>query len=386
MTTRRDYYDILGIPRNASEEEVRKAFRKKAMEYHPDRNKSQGAAEKFKEVNEAYQALSDPQKRRQYDRFGHVGVGASARGDFGRGFEGFETFGGFGNIFDAFFGGGFGTTTRTRTAPRKGADLTLTQTLGFEEAVFGAEKEFQVERVDLCSRCGGNGMEPGSSAQRCPTCRGSGAVRRAHQSIFGQFVQEVACSTCSGSGQHIPNPCSQCSGSGREKHRRKILVTIPAGVEEGSQIRLSGEGQLGTRGGPPGDLYITLRVRQHDLFRREGYDILVELPINFAQAALGDTVEVPTLEGSAELKVPTGTQSGTVFRLRGKGVPHLRSSRRGDELVAVRVMTPPSLDEEQRRLFQELAQTLGRSTGPDQTDGKGWFDRFRDAFGSEKQK
>ena len=376
MTTRkRDYYEVLGISGDASEEKIRKAFRRLALEYHPDRNKSDGAGDKFKEINEAYQVLSDSKRRSNYDRFGHAGV----EHDGARGFEGFENFGGFGDIFDAFFGGGVG--TRTRSAAQRGADLQASLTLEFEEAAFGAEKELQVQRTEVCSHCRGARSEPGTAQTRCSNCGGSGEVRRAQQSIFGQFVHVATCGACQGEGKVISTPCSECRGTGRERRRRKLAVSIPAGIEGGSQIRLSGEGEPGSRGGPAGDMYVSIRVKAHSIFQREGYDISHRQSINIADAALGTTVMVPTLDGETELVVPPGTQSGHVFRLKGKGIPHLRNKRqRGDELVGVVVETPKSLTDRQRLLLEELAATFGNSPrGAD--DDKSWFDRIKDTLG-----
>ena len=376
MTTRKsDYYDVLGVGRGASDEEIKKAFRKLALEFHPDRNKNDGAEERFKEINEAYQVLSDRKMRTSYDRFGHSGVGQNGA----RGFEGFENFGGFGDIFDAFFGGGVGSRSRSTNAAQRGADLQYPIVIEFEEAVFGADKEFQIRRVEMCSKCRGSRSEPGSSTATCSGCNGSGQVRRAQQSIFGQFVQVATCSTCRGEGKIITQPCGHCRGSGRETKSRTLSVSIPAGIEDGVQIRLNGEGEPGSNGGRPGDLYVGVRVKDHDVFHRDGYSILYGLSINVAQAALGATVKVPTLEGEGDLQVPQGTQSGQVFRLKGKGVPHLRSNRRGDQLVAVVVETPKSLSDEQRRLFEELSEVL--SSADRSADGKGIFDKIKDAFG-----
>ena len=373
MTTQRDYYDVLGASRSSSQEEIRTKFRRLALEYHPDRNKDPEAQEKFKEINAAYQVLSDPQKRAQYDRFGHAGVGGFNGG--GRGFEGAENFGGFGDIFDAFFGG-FG--ARTRRAPQTGNDLQTKLTLSFEEAIFGVEKEIDISRVELCGRCSGSASEPGSSTTDCEQCKGSGQVRRVQRSVFGQFTQVGPCTQCSGEGKIITDPCTQCSGSGRERRRRKMKVDIPAGVEDGTQVRLTREGDAGVYGGPAGNLYIGLRVQPHEIFKRRDHDILFELPINFAQAALGDEIEVPTLNDPETLRIPEGTQSGTVFRIKGKGVPHSRS-KRGDQLVTVSVVTPKSLDDNQRQLLQELARTLGNGSRED----KGWFGKIKDALGKD---
>ena len=289
---KRDYYEVLGVRRNSSEEAIKKSFRKLALEYHPDRNKKDGAEERFKEINEAYQVLSDAKLRNNYDRFGHAGVRTNGGA---RGFEGFENFGGFGDIFDAFFGGGFGSRARTTTATR-GADLKHSVTIEFEEAVFGAEMAFEIQRTEACSQCRGTKSEPGSSPATCTSCAGTGQVRRAHQSIFGQFVQVATCATCRGEGKVITQPCSKCRGIGRERQKRKLAVAIPAGIESGTQIRLTDEGESSPNGGPTGDLYVSVRVKEHPVFKREGYDILYTMPINVAQAALGATVNVPTLE------------------------------------------------------------------------------------------
>jgi molecular chaperone DnaJ len=375
-TSKRDYYDVLGISRGASEEEVRKAFRRLALEYHPDRNKKDGAEERFKEINEAYQVLSDIKRRATYDQFGHAGVS----GNGARGFEGFDNFGGFGDIFDAFFGSGFGTRSSTSTA-RRGADLQYMINIEFEEAAFGSEKEFEIRRVERCGSCRGDRSEPGNQPTTCANCKGTGQVRRSHQSVFGQFVQMATCGTCRGEGKVITHPCTECRGSGRQRRSRKLAVSIPAGIENGTQIRLTGEGEPGTSGGPPGDLYVSMSVKEHPLFKRDGYDIHFSMPVNVAQATLGTTVKIPTLEGEAELDIPAGTQSGQRFRFKGKGIANLNSSRRGDQLVRVIVTTPRSLTEEQQRLFQELTESLGVEPIDDNGHDKGWFDKLKDALG-----
>ena len=373
MTTqKRDYYEILGLTRTASDEEVRKAFRKLALEYHPDRNRSPDATERFKEVNEAYQVLTDAEKRARYDRLGHAGVNANG----GTGFEGFSDFGGFGDIFEAFFGGG----ARTRSTARRGADLRMTLLLDFEEAAFGVEKEREIRRTEVCRRCMGTRSEPDSSPVTCLNCGGTGEVRRAAQSIFGQFMQVSTCGRCGGEGRVVSDPCSACGGVGTEARTRKIAISVPAGIETGTQIRLSGEGEAGVGGGGPGDLYAAIRVRPHPLFERNGDDVLASLHVNMAQAALGTSVEVPTLDGERELRVPPGTQTGDVLRLDGLGIPHLhRQKRRGSHLVAVVVDVPRSLNDRQRELLQELSETLG--DGPDGNPDKSWFDKFKDSLG-----
>jgi molecular chaperone DnaJ len=356
VAIKRDYYDTLGVSRNATDEEIKRAFRKLAFKCHPDHNREDGAEEQFKEVNEAYQVLSDPEKRAAYDRFGHGG----AEGFFGQGFEGFD-FGGLGDIFDAFFGGA---ATATRHAPRRGADLHYRLTITFEEAAFGCEKEINITRIENCSLCYGTGAKPGTEPSQCPNCSGTGQVHRTQQTLFGRFVNTTTCSRCHGEGRIITEPCSRCRGTGKEKRQRNILIKVPAGVDDGSQIGLSGEGDTGARGGSPGTVYITLSVQEHEFFTRDGDDICYELPINFAQAALGAEVEVPTLDGKTKLKVSPGSQTGTLFRLKGKGFPHLRRGGRGDQLVTLFVVTPQSLTEKQRQLLRELANSLSLANIP----------------------
>ena len=351
MPAKRDYYEVLGISKDATDEEIRKAFRKLAFKYHPDHNHSDGGTgEKFKEVNEAYEVLSDQEKRAAYDRFGH----GATEGFFGRGFEGFG-FNGFGDIFDAFFSGA---TTATRPGPQRGADLSYNIPITFEEAAFGTEKNISIMRTESCSVCQGTGCRSGSQPIRCPNCNGSGQVRRTQQSIFGSFTNIAPCSQCHGDGKIIAEPCLQCRGLGKEKRQRNISVKVPAGVDTGTQIRLSGEGEAGERGGQPGNLYITLAVSQHEFFIRDGDDIKYELPVNFAQAALSAELAVPTLEGRVTIKIPAGSQTGQVFKLKNKGIPHLQRRGRGDQFVELKVVTPDSLTKKQRQLFEELAETL----------------------------
>jgi molecular chaperone DnaJ len=373
MTVKRDYYDVLGVPRSASDEEIKKAYRKLAFQCHPDRNHESGSEERFKEINEAYEILSDPQKRSNYDHFGQAGMGDI----FGRGFEGFGM-GGLGDIFDAFFGG-----AATKRGPQRGADLHQHLTISFEEAVFGSEKEIEVSRTENCPSCHGSGGEPGTSPIICPNCNGSGQLRRVNQSLFGRFVNIITCERCRGEGKVVSQPCSQCKGNGQVQAHRRIMVEIPAGIDDGSQICLRGQGRAGAWGGAPGSLYITLSVEPHPIFQRDDHDIIYDLPINVAQAALGDKVEVPTLNGQAKINIEPGTQSGKTVRLKGKGVPHLRDGGHGDEVVRLWVVTPKSLDEQQRRLFQELAKTLGKAELPKDKEGKGFFERIREALGGK---
>ena len=378
MTTRkRDYYDVLGLSRNASEEDIKKAFRKLALEFHPDRNRSDGAEGRFKEVNEAYQVLSDSKKRADYDRFGHAAVG----GNGGRGFDGYDNFSGFGDIFDAFFGSGFGAQTRARpNAPRQGGDLQTSIVIEFEEAVFGVEKEIEIERIDVCSRCQGTRGEPGSQTVTCGNCKGAGQVRRSQQGFFGQFVQVTTCGVCRGEGSTITNPCARCRGMGRERRKRKLAVRVPGGIDDGTQIRLSLEGEAGLNGGRPGDLYVVVRVRGHDRFERDGTDIHYSLPLDITQATLGAKVKVPTLEGAEELSIPAGTQPGDRFILKNKGVPHLRHNQRGSQIITAEIRVPTSLTDEQRKMFETLAESMGKD---DTNDGKGIFEKIKDALGNE---
>lgn len=369
-TTKKDYYEILGVPRNASEEQIKKAFRKLAFQHHPDHNKEPEAEEKFKEINAAYEVLSDPEKRAQYDRFGHAATTDGFNfGDFG--------FGGLGNIFDAFFGGA--TTTTSSRTPRKGADLHTTIDLSFEEAIFGADKQFEMQRTENCSMCHGIGSKPGENPQKCTNCNGSGEIRRVQQSLFGRFIQASTCPYCHGEGTVIVHPCPQCKGTGKEKVRRKQIVTIPPGISEGYQLRLSGDGDAGIHGGSPGDLYINFTIKPHEFFVRRQADIIYELPINFAQAALGSEIEVPTVDGETTLKIPPGTQNGRVLHIKGKGVPRLNSRGRGDQLVIIRVVTPQSLSDKQRQLFEELAKTLPQTKVPEDED-RGKADRITRLF------
>ncbi len=323
-TARRDYYEVLGVSRDASAEDIKKAFRRLAMQYHPDRNSHDGAEARFKEIGEAYEVLSDAEKRSAYDRFGHAGLQGF---DFGRGFEGAE-FGGFGDIFEAFFGGSTG--ARRSRDPQRGADRRVDIEITLEEAAFGCERDVELERVERCRRCTGSGNEPGSQPARCPACEGSGQVRRVSRSFFGQFVNISTCPQCHGQGRVVTNPCSQCRGSGRERQSRSLRVKIPAGVSDGSRMRLSGEGDAVAAGGQPGHLYVYITVAPHAFFTREEDDLVYELEINPAQAALGFETEVPTLEDDrVTVKVPAGTQNGRVFPLRGKGAQRLHEGPAG---------------------------------------------------------
>jgi len=377
MATKRDYYEVLGVDRNATEEEIKKAFRKLAFKYHPDHNHDDKAGEAFKEINEAYEVLSNPEKRAAYDRYGHAGM----ENVWSRGFEGMD-FGGFGDIFEAFFGG---TTSTAKQGPRQGADLETELTLTFEEAAFGTEKKIEITRVDHCSVCQGIGSKPGTSPVRCPECNGTGQIRRVQQSIFGRFTNVTTCSRCRGEGSIITDTCPQCKGSGREKVRRIVEVRIPPGVDDNLRLVMRGEGDAGIRGGAYGDLYINVKVLPHESFIRQEDDIIYMLPVNFVQAALGDEVEVPTLAGKTKIKIPAGSQTGKVFRLKGQGIAHFNRSGRGDQIVMLVVVTPDSLNEKQRKLLKELGASLTSENIPSTDKWRGWLEELFSSFGSLKK-
>lgn len=352
MNEKRDYYEVLGVSREANPEEIKKAYRRLALQWHPDRNPDQKpeAEEKFKEAAEAYSVLSDPPKRAQYDRFGHTGVGGPA------GFGGFDptTFSEFNDILGDFFGFGdifTAGTQRRGTRARRGADLRYDLTLSFEDAACGAKTRIKIPRTETCSTCGGSGAKPGTHPAPCRSCGGRGAIR----SQQGFLTISRTCPACSGTGQVLPDPCKNCRGAGRVRVEKTLAANIPAGVDSDSRLRIAGEGEAGTHGGPPGDLYVFIRVEEHPFFEREGSDLLCTIPISFPQAALGAQIEVPTLEGKETLNIPEGTQTGTRFRIRGKGIPRLDGHGRGDLYVFVRVVTPTRLSKEQRRLLEDLA-------------------------------
>ncbi|GAB4569524.1 MAG: molecular chaperone DnaJ [Anaerolineae bacterium] len=379
MTTTRDYYEILGVPRNASNQEIKKAFRRLAQKYHPDVSDAPDAEERFKEINDAYQVLNDPDKRARYDRFGHAGVNGDA------GFGTYADFGGF-DIFEDLFASFTGARRGPqRAGPRRGRDLTYELTISFEEAVFGAEKEIELSRLEVCDACDGSGAEPGTTPTRCPECQGTGEVRAVRQTFLGSMISVNTCPRCKGRGEIVTSPCRTCNGTGKMRIARRLNVTVPAGVDEGMKIRIQGEGEPGELGGPTGNLYVLVHVREHKYFKRRNDDILLEITINVAQAALGDTITVPTVDGDTELKIPPGTQTGESFRLRGKGFPRLRrdgtSAGRGDQWVIVQVAVPRQLTERQRVLFEELAKTLDTNIMPPQS--KGFFDRVLDFLSGE---
>lgn len=374
--SKRDYYEVLGVAKDASKDEIKKAYRKLSKKYHPDINKAPDAAEKFKEIQEAYEVLSDDQKRAQYDQFGHAGPNQGFGG--GNGFGGFsssdfDSFG-FEDIFSTFFGGG---RRNDPNAPRQGADLQYTMTLEFEEAVFGKETDIQIPREETCDTCHGTGAKPGTHPKECPHCHGTGQLNTEQQTPFGRIVNRRVCHYCGGTGKIITDKCKTCGGTGRVKKRRKIHVKIPAGIDDGQQLRVAGQGEPGINGGPAGDLYIIFHVRPHELFERDGDDIYCEIPITFTQAALGDEIEVPTLHGRVKLKIPAGTQSGTKFRLRGKGVPNVHGHGTGDQHVIARIVTPRKLTERQKQLLREFAEASGEV--PDEQSSN-FFDKMKRAF------
>ena len=365
MSTKRDYYEVLGVSRNASQEELKRAYRKRALQYHPDRNPGNKAAEeKFKELSEAYEVLSDSQKKAAYDQFGHAGVGAGTGAGGGTGgFGGFSAdFGGFNNIFNdvfsEFFGGGEGTAQAKRGA--RGSDLQMEVEISFEEAVFGAEKGVELQRAEACGECRGEGTKPGTTKQTCPTCHGTGQVRVSQ----GFLSIATTCQRCRGEGEWVSAPCTKCRGEGRVRANRRISVKIPAGIEDGARLRIRGEGEAGIGGGGRGDLYVVIHVRPHEIFERQGSDLFCEVPISFVQAILGTEIEIPVLDGKVSMKIPPGTQGGTVFRLRGKGVVQAGGNYRGDQMVKVIVEIPKNLLSEQKQLLNQFEELGGRDTYP----------------------
>jgi molecular chaperone DnaJ len=374
MSSKRDYYEVLGVARNATADDLKRAYRRLARQYHPDVNQEHDAEDRFKEVNEAYEILSDTEKRARYDRFGHAGV---QNGGMGAG--GFDGFGfGIDDIFESFFGGTRGGTS-ARQRPQRGQDLRYDLSISFEEAVFGCEKEIEASRHETCPTCNGSGAKPGTSPVRCSECNGTGEVRHVQRSLFGSFVNVSSCPRCRGTGEEITSPCEECHGQKRVLRTRHLSVKIPAGVDDGTRIRLTGEGELGALGGPPGNLYVFISVEPHKFFSRRDNDILLELSINVAQAALGDLIQVPTLDGDEELSIPAATQTGDMFRLKAHGVPYLRRPGRGDQLVIVTVAIPDKLTPEQRELFKELGDTLGKEIISQRE--KGFVDRVKDVLG-----
>ncbi|HCO50508.1 MAG TPA: molecular chaperone DnaJ [Oscillibacter sp.] len=364
MAEKRDYYEVLGIQKGASEDEIKKAYKKLARKYHPDMNPGdKEAEEKFKEVNEANEVLSDPEKKARYDQFGFAGVdpnyGAGAGGGaYGGGFD----FGDLGDIFGSFFGGGFGGGQRRNpNAPQRGESIRASVSVSFTEAAFGCEKSVTLERSEQCPTCKGNGCAPGTTPEICPDCHGTGTVQTRRQTPMGVFASNGPCRKCGGTGRLIHQPCPDCRGTGAVRKRKTIKVNIPAGIDHGQTISLRGQGNAGRNGGPAGDLLITVMVQPHELFRRDGVDVFCEAPITFAQAVLGAELEIPTIDGKVKYSIPEGTQTGTVFRLKGKGIPVLNGRGRGDQYVTVTIETPRNLNKEQKEALRRFSETLGES-------------------------
>lgn len=378
---KRDYYEVLGVSKGASDDEIKKAYRKLAKKYHPDMNPGDKEAEaKFKEVNEAYSILSDEQKRARYDQFGHAGVDPN----YGAGGPG-GPFGGFdmgdidlGDIFGSFFGGGgfggFGGGGARRNGPQKGESLRANLTITFEEAAFGCEKELSLNRTEECDECHGSGCQPGTTAETCPDCRGTGVVRVQQRTGGFAFSSTAACTRCRGTGKIIHSPCKSCGGSGSVKKSKRITVTIPAGIDDGQAVSLRGQGNAGKNGGPAGDLIVGVRVKPHPQFRRDGTTVLYEQPVSFFQAAMGAELEIPTIDGKVKYTLPAGTQTGTTFRLRGKGIPELRGRGRGDQYITIRVQVPTSMNAEQKEALRAFAQAMGEEV-PEESGLKGFFDK-----------
>ncbi|MDO5784643.1 MAG: molecular chaperone DnaJ [Eubacteriales bacterium] len=360
MADKRDYYEVLGVSKGATDDEIKKAYRKLAKKYHPDVNKDNPeAAEKFKEASEAYEILSDKEKRSRYDQFGFAGVDPNYGAGQGGGFGGFSSsgFGDFGDIFDSFFGGGFssgGTRQNRANAPRQGESLRRSVMLSFEEAAFGCEKEITIDRVETCPECGGSGAEKGYTPETCSNCHGTGTVQQTQRTPFGTFSSTGACPNCRGTGKIIKKPCKNCHGTGQERRSRKLSVKIPAGIDDGQSVALRGQGGAGVNGGPAGDVIVTVSIRPHPLFQRDGYDVWCEVPISYAQACLGDKLIVPTIDGKVEYTMPAGTQPGTVFRMRGKGIQAVNNRGRGDQFVKVTLEVPKNLSDNQKELLRKL--------------------------------
>ena len=380
---KRDYYEVLGVSKGASDDEIKKAYRKLAKKYHPDMNPGDKEAEaKFKEVNEAYSILSDSEKRARYDQFGHAGVDPNyGAGGPGGGFGGFDMGDiDLGDIFGSFFGGGFGgfggSTSSRRNGPQKGESLRASLTISFEEAAFGCEKEINLNRTEECEACHGSGAEPGTTAETCPDCRGTGVVRVQQRTGGFAFSSTAPCSRCRGTGKIIHTPCKACGGSGSAKKTKRVTVSIPAGIDDGQAISLRGQGNAGKNGGPAGDLIVAVHVKPHPQFHRDGTTVLYEQPVTFYQAVMGAELEIPTIDGMVKYNLPAGTQTGTTFRLRGKGIPELRGRGRGDQYVTVRVQVPTSLNGEQKEALRAFAEAMGEDV-PEESGLKGFFDKHK---------
>ena len=386
MADKRDYYEVLGVNKGATDDEIKKAYRKLARKYHPDLNKDNPeAAEKFKEIGEAYEILSDKDKRARYDQFGFAGVdpnyGAGQGGGFGGGF-GFEDVD-LGDIFGSFFGGGFGgggSRTNRANAPRQGESIRRTVMLSFEEAAFGCEKEIEIDRVEQCTECGGTGAEKGYTPETCSNCHGTGTVKQTQRTPFGAFSSTGPCPNCHGTGKIIKKPCKKCRGTGQERRTRKLSVKIPAGIDDGQSVALRGQGGAGVNGGPAGDVIVTVSIRPHPLFQRDGYDVWCEVPISYAQACLGDKLIVPTIDGKVEYTMPAGTQPGTVFRMRGKGIQAVNGRGRGDQFVKVTLEVPKNLSDHQKDLLRKLEDS---DTAQNHPQRKSFRDKMKDLFGKK---
>lgn len=381
MADKRDYYEVLGVAKGASDDEIKKAHRKLAKKYHPDLNRDNPeAAEKFKELNEAYEVLSDKDKRAKYDQFGFAGVDPNYGAGQG-GFGGFDM-GDLGDIFGSFFGGGFGgsSSRSRRNAPQRGETLQQRVMLSFEEAAFGCEKEITISRTESCDACDGTGAEKGTSVETCSNCHGSGVVMQTQRTPLGMFQTQGACPNCRGTGKIIRKPCKKCGGTGKMRKSRTLKVKIPAGIDDGQSIQLRGQGNAGVNGGPSGDVIVTISIRPHPLFTRDGNNVICEIPISFPQAALGDTLQVPTIDGKVEYTIPEGTQTGTVFRLRGKGIQNVNGRGRGDQYVRVNIEVPTHLTDHQKHLLRDFEAS---TTDENQTQRKGFWDKVKDAFKGE---
>ena len=377
MADKRDYYEVLGVQKGATDAEIKKAYRKLAKENHPDLNPGNAEAEaRFKEANEAYEILSDSDKRARYDQFGFAGVDpnyGAGGGGFG-GFDGSFDFGDLGDIFGSFFGGGFGGGGRTRNGPQRGESLRVGVTVTFEEAAFGCEKDVQIERIEQCETCSGTGAAAGTSPETCPNCGGSGQVQQRRQTPMGVFATTGPCPQCGGKGKIIKTPCDTCGGKGMIRKRKTIKVNIPAGIDNGQIISLRGQGNAGKNGGPAGDLQIVVTVKPHQLFRRDGADVFCDAPITFTQACLGGELEIPTIDGKVKYDIPEGTQTGTTFRLRDKGIPYMNGRGRGDQYVTVYIETPRNLNKEQKEALKKFSETLGESNYEER---KSFFKKFK---------
>lgn len=381
MADKRDYYEVLGVDKSASAEDIKKAYRQLAKKYHPDLNPgNKEAEEKFKEVNEAYEVLSDADKKARYDQFGHAGVDPSyGGGGYGGGFSGgFGDMGDISDIFNSFFGGGFSSSGRSNpNAPRRGQDIQTNININFMDACFGKEVEVSINRMEKCPDCNGTGAAAGSSAETCPDCHGTGQIKVTQHTPFGMISQQKPCTRCGGKGKIINNPCPKCRGNGRYTAAKKIKVSVPAGIDDGQTLQVSGQGHAGINGGPNGDLHVTVSVRPDPIFERDGYDIHTEVPITYTQAVLGDEITVPTIDGKVKYTVPEGTQNGTIFRFRGKGVKKLNSSSRGDQYVHVYIEVPKNLSKKQKDMLKEFESTM---TDENYNKRKSFFDKIRAAF------